>query len=216
MQQPSNISGVIINKIISLNDIYIILGLCVPGIIIMFVRSQFIPCKNQISTANILPYFIISIVYYAAIAPIMSWVLSFKEVSYGMLVAWFAIIFVCPASVGLLVGVSFERGWLRGAMRACGINTLHVMPTAWDWKFGKKELVWVLVTLKDGSCIRGFCGPDSFMSTDPTERDIYIQWLYKLDNDDEWISCGETGILIVSGEIKTIRFWSYDNLEKNQ
>ena len=62
---------------------------------------------------------------------------------------------------------------------------------------------WVLVTLKDGTRFAGYCGPDSFMSSDPAERDLYIQWVYDLDDEDGWRSRGETGLLIAGGEINT-------------
>ena len=68
---------------------------------------------------------------------------------------------------------------------------------------------WVLVTLKDGTRFAGFCGPDSFISSDPAERDLYIQWVYDLDDEDGWRSRGETGLLVAGGEISTIEFRSY-------
>ena len=83
------------------------------------------------------------------------------------------------------------------------------MPTAWDWKFGNMDNEWVLVTLKDGTRFAGFCGAQSFISSDPAERDIYVQWIYDIDDNHHWQSRGETGVLITSGEVKTIEFWPY-------
>lgn len=68
---------------------------------------------------------------------------------------------------------------------------------------------WVLVTLKNGTRFAGFCGTDSFMSSEPAERDLYIQWVYDLDDEDNWQPRGETGLLIAGGEISTIEFWPY-------
>ena len=66
---------------------------------------------------------------------------------------------------------------------------------------------WVLVTLKDGTRFAGFCGDESFMSSDPSERDIYIQWTYDIDDQNNWSSRGENGVLIAAGEVQTIEFW---------
>lgn len=89
------------------------------------------------------------------------------------------------------------------------------MPTAWDWKFGNMNSQWVLVVLKDGTHFGGLCGPDSFVSSDPTERDIYIQWVYDIDDEKNWHPRGETGVLICAGEVRTIEFWPYDLEENN-
>ena len=68
---------------------------------------------------------------------------------------------------------------------------------------------WVLVTLKDGTRFAGFCGSESFMSSDPTERDIYIQRIYDIDDENKWSPRGDNGVLIAAGEVQTIEFWPY-------
>jgi len=57
-----------------------------------------------------------------------------------------------------------------------GLNTFekHHIPTAWDHLFSEVGPTWVIVTLKDGAKYRGFFGPDSYVSSDPDERDLYI------------------------------------------
>ena len=66
---------------------------------------------------------------------------------------------------------------------------------------------WVLVTLKDGTRFAGYCGTESCMSSDPTERDIYIESVYDLTDDNVWTPRGENGVLITAGEVQTIEFW---------
>ena len=56
------------------------------------------------------------------------------------------------------------------------------MPTAWDWKFGDTSAQWVLVTLNDDTKFAGYLGLRSFISSDPGERDIYIERIYDLSN----------------------------------
>ena len=54
---------------------------------------------------------------------------------------------------------------------------------------------WVLVTLKDGTRFAGYCGPQSFITSDPAERDMYIEQIYDLDADHQWVSVGKKEVL---------------------
>ncbi len=51
------------------------------------------------------------------------------------------------------------------------------------------------------------------MSSDPAERDIYIQWIYDIDDNNNWSRRGENGLLIAAGEIRTVEFWPYNPQE---
>ncbi len=127
--------------------------------------------------------------------------------------AWFTLIFIGPAGFGLLLGVNIQKDLFRRALQWCGLYPVHVIPTAWDWKFSGMTDQWVLVTLKNGTRFAGFCGDDSFMSSDPAERDIYVQWVYDIDDEANWNQRGENAVLITAGEISTIEFWPYVSQE---
>ena len=198
----------------SLENLYLILGLLVPGLVVLFVRSQFVTGRRPPHAEELLSYLTISAVYYALVLPFVDFVLSVHEPGYFKVLAWFTLIFVGPATLGLLLGINIQKDVLRRGLQWCGLNPVHVMPTAWDWKFGGMTNQWVLVTLKDGTRFAGFCGQESFISSDPTERDIYIQWIYDIDEQDNWSSRGEKGVLLVGGEIQSIEFWPY-TLEEN-
>ena len=67
---------------------------------------------------------------------------------------------------------------------------------------------WVLVTLKDDTKYAGYCDPESsFFSSEPTERDMYIEYVYNLDDDNKWEPIPGKSVLITRGEVKTIEFW---------
>lgn len=191
----------------SLEDLYLVLGFVVPGLIVVFVRAQFLTGRTPPHSAALLNYLTLSIVYYALVLPLLDYVLSIEQPSYGKAIAWFGFVFVGPAIFGLVLGLNAQFGFLRRVLSRCGINPVHVMPTAWDWKFSNMEPQWVLVTLKDGTRFAGCCSKNSFMSSDPAERDMYIQWLYDIGEDNHWHSRGDNGVLVAAGEIKTIEFW---------
>ena len=73
----------------------------------------------------------------------------------------------------------------------------------------KEQLI--LVTLKDDTKFPGYCGQASFMSSDPTERDLYIEKVYKWGEDDAWIDNGAHGLWVAGSEIKTIEFFPIED-----
>ena len=191
------------------DDLYFILGFLVPGLIVLYVRSQFVTGRRPSHSAELLSYLTISVIYYALALPLVDFVLSIQAPDYCKVLAWFTLIFVGPAALGLFLGINAQKGMFRRVLQFCRLNPVHVMPTAWDWKFGGMPHQWVLVTLKDGTRFAGFCGSNSFMSSDPAERDIYIQWIYDIDKNNKWSSRGENGVLISAGEVQTVEFWPY-------
>ena len=120
------------------------------------------------------------------------------------LVIWFSLIFLGPTVFGVVLGVLSKIGIIRGLMHKFGINPVHAMPTAWDWKFGNIKRQWVILTLKNDIKFAGYCGRKSFMSSEPSERDIYIEKIYDLDEDNCWIDGGEKSLWIAYGEIRSI------------
>ena len=197
----------------SLENVYPILGFIVPGLIVLFVRSQFVTGRIPSHSATLLNYLTVSVIYYALALPFVDIVMSIHEPGYPKALAWFTLVFAGPALLGLLLGVNVQKNLFRRFLQWCRLNPVHVMPTAWDWKFSGMTYQWVLVTLKDGTRFAGFCGPESFMSSDPTERDIYIQWIYDIDDENKWSPRGENGVLIAAGEVQTIEFWPYNSQE---
>ncbi|MCY3751448.1 MAG: DUF6338 family protein [Gammaproteobacteria bacterium] len=194
---------------------YTTVGLLVPGLIVLSVRSQFLTGRRPPHSAALLSYLTVSVIYYALALPFVHFILSFQEAGNSkVLLTWFALIFIGPALLGLLLGVNIQKDLFRRALKYCGLNPIHVIPTAWDWKFGNMTEQWVLVTLKDGTRFAGFCGDESFMSSDPSERDIYIQWTYDIDDQNKWSSRGESGVLIAAAEVQTIEFWPYNPQEE--
>jgi hypothetical protein len=144
--------------------------------------------------------------YYALVLPALDYTISVEEPGYRKASTWFALIFVGPALFGLLLGLNAQFGLARRILQWCCLNPVHVMATAWDWKFSTMKEQWVLVVLKDGTKFGGFCGRNSFISSDSKERDLYIERVYDLDDQNNWHP-RDNGVLIAAGEIRTIEFW---------
>ena len=197
--------------------LYLALTFLVPGLIVLFVRSQFVTRRNMARPADFLPYLTVSIFYYACVYVVVYPFAHFDAFIAWMhepgskVLAWFVLIFLGPALLGGVLGINVQKDWFRGFLQRFGLNTIHALPAAWDWKFSKAGYSYVLVTLKDGTRFAGLLGSDSFISSDPAERDIYIQWTYDIDrdNNNKWIPRDGNGVLIAAGEIRTVEFWNY-------
>jgi hypothetical protein len=190
----------------SLDAIYLALGFLVPGLVMVFVRAQFTTGRIPPPKDSLLTYLALSVVYYAFLLPAVGPVLRI-EAGYFKALAWLVMVFVGPALLGLLLGLNARHGYARSLFRRLGLATVHVMPTAWDWKLGGADAHWVMVTLKDGTRFSGFFGAVSFASSDPTERDLYIEQVYDVDDENQWTPKPGCSVLIAAGEIQTIEFW---------
>ena len=123
----------------------------------------------------------------------------------------FGLIVALPALLGFLLGVVSQKELIYRALRWIGLNPIHRILTAWDWKFSDMSGEWVLVTLKDGTRIGGLCGRDSFISSNPDERDLYIESTDPVDGGGRHSTSDERrGVWIAGGEISTIEFWPYN------
>ncbi len=186
---------------------YLILALVVPGLVITYVRAQFITGRMQKHTESFLSYFALSAIYGAIVIPFVDWLRTWSETGSIGLLSWFGLIFAGPAIFGAILGLNARTDALRRILRFLGINPVHAVPTAWDWKFGRMGEHLVIITLKDDTKFAGYCGRNSFMSSDPNERDLYVEKIYDWGENDKWLDNGEHGLWVSSGELKSVEFF---------
>lgn len=205
----------------SLNNLPLALVWLVPGFIIMYVRSQFLSGRIPPQSEMLLPNLTISFIYIALVYPFADFILQRSQHTSIDVLIWFALIFGVPVVFGLLLGwiskwmLDKPGNWLHTARDRIGIVTIHPIRTAWDWKFISMSKQWVVITLKDGTYFGGYCDHNSFMSSDPRERDIYIHFIYDIDieKDGKWCLRPGTSMLISAGEVSRIEFISQPSKE---
>jgi hypothetical protein len=105
-----------------------------------------------------------------------------------------------------MLGLDARQGWFRWVLRKLKIFPVHPIPSAWDWKFGSLSPSWVIVTLKNDHKIYGFLGNKSFISSDPKERDVYIEQVWTVDRKNRWTRNEQWSVLIPHGEIRVVEF----------
>ncbi len=207
---------------LKIENVPFILFFIVPGLIISFIRAQFIKNRVLTNSESVLSYLTISMIYHALVFPLflifipeiiqlpsMKELIQLVHTNIGYTIFIFVIfVLIIPLVFGLLLGLNIQEEWIYSLLRRCKINPVHAVSTAWDWKFSIMREQWVLVTLKDDTKYAGYCDPESsFFSSEPTERDIYIEYVYNLDDDNKWEPIPGKSVLITGGEVKTIEFW---------
>lgn len=201
-------------EIASAEAVYPVLAFLVPGLIAFFVRMQFLTGRMPSHTDAVLSYLTLSLIYYSFAFPGVEYFLLPDHSGYTELLLWLGLIFVGPALFGLFLGINAQKQIVRRLLNKIGLYPVHVMPAAWDWKFGTMTEQWVLVVLKDETKFAGLFGRHSFASSDPAERDLYIERIYDIDNANQWHP-RDNGVLIAGSEIRTIEFWPYKETPAN-
>jgi len=191
----------------TVDAVFLALTFIVPGFVFNSARIQFITGRDRKTELPIIRYLSYSAVNYAVFsAPIYFFVTA--DLPLGWKAAgWTCVILIGPTLLGVLAGVSNQKDWLFDLLQWAGLNPVHGVPTAWDWKLARSPSgAWVLATLKDGSEVAGYFGKRSFASSEPDERDLYLEQLYEVDDTGQWTR-SDQGVLIAAGEIMTVEFW---------
>jgi len=79
----------------------------------------------------------------------------------------------------------------------------------WDYVFRGREVFWIIIHLRDGRKIGGRYDRNSFSSSYPSKEQIYLEEVWKLDEDGifkEPIK-GSKGIIVLGEEILAIEFF---------
>jgi hypothetical protein len=182
----------------------------VPGLLIDWTVSRFFSKKSEQVPLILLRFLTFSCVNYVVwiFIYLLPWDKSFLTNPAFLAVIFLLIIFISPFFLGLIFGVTSQQQLVERGLENLGFRMLSGFPTAWDYKFGRiNEPLWVLVTLKDGSEVVGRFGKNSFASSESSERDLYIESVYQVLEDNPWQPVTATsGILIKAEEIRYIEF----------
>lgn len=112
----------------------------------------------------------------------------------------FAVLFLVPIVVGIVVGItnwSYSlHEWYRGY-------------ATWDEKIMRTRDQWALITLEGGSKVLGLLDHESSVFTESTDKDLLLGQVYKMDDNKKWQKVPRTrGMLIRGSTIQSIEFWS--------
>ena len=88
----------------------------------------------------------------------------------------------------------------------------HPFPEPWDYVFGRREISWVIVHLKDGRRIGGKFGIDSFASSYPAGEQVYLEEVWELDEKGRFIKAIDRsrGVIILGEDLVAVEFFSIE------
>lgn len=196
----------------SLNAVIVIILFIMPGFITDRIIALTIPRVKRESTEIILTAITFSCINYA----IFSWLILLM-ISKGFpgkwepwfIFSWLGILLFGPTMEGLAFNWLVNSNVYRTIFKWLKLKNIRFIPKSWDYLFGKEEPYWILITLFDGTKIGGFFGRHSFASSFPSEEDLYIEELWKIDEKGGFKQRIENsgGCLIQRKDIKFIEFF---------
>ena len=186
--------------------------LLLPGFIIAMVRNSFVVRRGSSAYEEILAYVLGSAICHVVGAPVWKWILDDKPGFWGQYLALVAVLFALPVAIGIGWSYIVQHGLIWRLSSRLGLAGVHPIRTAWEWKFSRvRPDEWLLVTLKDGTQHAGFIGGGSFFASGDEDRDLFIEQVYELTDEDIWRHPGRRkSILIPYSEVQSIVFWPDD------
>lgn len=194
----------------NLDILFYTLIFVIPGFIIDSIYRVCIPQEATKGESFFPRLLLFSIINFLIVYPILLWLSRnpYIHSNQGInLYVKLLIIFLVSVVIGLIISLVSNKGWIRSILQKVGIHTSHVIPTAWDYKFSKKEPRYVTVYLADGGIVFGYWGSNSFASSVRDNKDIYLEKMYDVTESSEWVEIIQNkGIWISAESIKYIEF----------
>jgi len=197
-------------KIESLDIVLYTAIFLLPGFFMRNIISSLNPMRKASDNAAFLSYLMYSVINLA----LWSWVyvlvanisdsLCLEDWVYWVILVLITIIGATITS--FIIGALIQNRFVRFISNILHLKSIDPTDTAWDWLFSKLEPLQLIITLKDNTEICGWYAEQSFSSSDPSDRDIYVQYIYKKDENGMYQHDLESsGIYIPKDSVKYIK-----------
>lgn len=126
------------------------------------------------------------------------------------LVLWGAtVIFAVPVVLGIGLGRFLNLHIVDQLLDRVGLGYVDRMPSAWDYVMRLERPAYVRVYLTSGQVIGGEYASQSFASTVPNRADLYLEQLWQLDADGEFLQpiVDNWGVWISQSTIERVEFF---------
>ena len=188
-------------------DITRLAGLLAPGFVILAIRGRFKDGAVPSLKDQVLGYAVASTAYYAAAYPIFHaqngievWPWAWQLLQY----------FILPCLVAIVVVYFDQSEAFYKLCKKAGLRLTHHIPAAWDYAFSKiVKGTYVLVKLSDGTLYAGVMGKNSFASTAATERDLYLEEVWSVEEKGTWKAVEpRRSVLLCSKDIRWVEIFT--------
>lgn len=196
----------------SIEIVYLTCLFVLPGFIVDSFVNAFCPPNRRSEAIHFLYFLLYSIINFALLSWAYSLIWHYKDenLTIFILIA-LAITLLSATILGIIIGIFKSKELIRIIFNKLHLNIKSPIPTAWDFFFSHQGSMFVIITLQDDSKIYGLYGENSFTSTEPDERDIYLEKIYDIDEQNNWVENEYSlGIHILQNQIKTIEFLQGD------
>lgn len=202
----------------------------VPGFILYFMISIFVPQKTRDPKEATILYLCLACLNYGPLIGLLfifdqgNWATSTETLLGIQRTVWLGLFiffasFLMPIMLGFLIGKSLSRvpsGWF---WQKIGFNPHVLFESAWDYKFNlasnNGEPEFVILHFNDGQILGGIYTNGSFVSTSSSERDLVLSKLCAYEGENTWrVIPGSEGVWIKSQDIVRIEFWDIPKPEK--
>lgn len=181
----------------------------IPGFVWSAVLSMFLPRRAKQAENRFLEFFTLSCInnsLWFAVFLYFALLDYFAQKPFWASVMVFVALFVSPILLGLVCAWLAQTDRLAPLLRRLGFRTVNYIKSAWDWHFSRQIPLWAVVTMKDGSVVYGYFGPNSFAGDDP--KDIYLEKIYKHEDNGFGTTGDNFGGLIMADQIAAIEFFN--------
>ena len=192
----------------SFESIMYTLKYVIPGYIILEIIRMITPSSKKTETEIVVQSIGYSILNYS----IWSFVFSLLEISFSnntilLKVMQSVALILTGIITGVCIAVIKKKNIMGRILGLLKIDTTNSIPTSWDYVFSKYEPYWLEIVVSDGKVIRGLFYDNSFASSEPGEKDIYLEELYE-KKENSWEKVRQTkGVWINHNEIRYIKFY---------
>jgi Family of unknown function (DUF6338) len=187
------------------SDLLYFLAFVLPGFLSMQIYSQVRPRQRTTLKDSLFEAVSFSLVNFVILFWGVFWVMDPKHYTDHPFVTYLLVIvifLVMPVAwVFILVAT-------QNKLAELGI-LLAASPTAWDHYFRERRPCWVLVHLSDNRKLGGRFGRRSYASSYPDAGHIYIEQLWKLDENGGFLEpvAQSRGIVLRPGDYQMIEFF---------
>ena len=198
----------------NINTVFYTVTFILPGFIISYIKSKFVPIRIIHTSEYIFRYFFYSAINMFISIPGLYYIKTNNTLNshpYIVIFGWLGVVTIVPVILGIIHGIISLKEWDKLILNKICPSTIKSAPTAWDYKFNSlTEGRHIIVKLKDGSIIYGLYSTKSYASGIQDERDLYIEEIFDVEGDSLSIIPDSDGVLIKSDQISMIEFRKID------
>ena len=186
-------------EILNENAIHLIIFFVAPGFISLKIWGLINPSRKILISESLIEAIIFSSFNYI----FTIWLyLLLKKTSY-VWIYYLTVLLIFPSLLPKLLKLILNTKLFKD------IN-ISLIPKSWDYFFSKNECCFMLIHLNNGGMIGGLYGTDSFASSYPEKEDIYLQEIWKIDTEGNFLEkiTGSKGLLVNHDVIEYIELFN--------